>query len=129
MTEQADRFVRCAMLQLECIGDDTAQLLGVRWTQPWVAELTGFSKQHRYRRLFLRGQKDYTQANSMGSRGVYEHFLLEPGRVYEVYARLTWHRSDRYFCRVDADGGVERIDEVEVRRHLLGPIVGREADF
>lgn len=52
-------------------------------------------------RDFLDGKKDYSQANSVGSRGVYLFYVLRPGIVYEVHALTSWSGSEQYFCRVE----------------------------
>lgn len=68
--------------------------------KPWVARILGPDKKYGLQREFLHGQRDYTFANSIGSRGIYEYFALTPG-VYEVNERLTWKRARRYFVRVE----------------------------
>lgn len=106
------------ILKLECIGDDAHQYkklirrgdidpdntrrLSVREhlrSKAWVARLTGLDDRYKFTREFVRGQKDYSQANSIGSRGVYIYYALTPG-VYEVNAPMSWSRTDRYFCRI-----------------------------
>ena len=53
----------------------------------------------------LFGKWDYSEANSKGSRGVYIHYLLESGKLYQVAAPYSWRNSEHYFCIVDDDGG------------------------
>lgn len=65
----------------------------------WVARITGRDERHGLAREFLRGKKDYREANSTGSRGVYRWFELPEGQVFEVNAPQTWTAADRYFCR------------------------------
>lgn len=84
--------------------------------KPWVARITGRDPVYGYARQFMRGQKDYSQANSIGSRGVYLYYALESG-VYEVNRRVSWKRSRRYFIRVE-DAQIAEIDEQEVGRWL-----------
>lgn len=86
-----------AILRLEAIGDDTAFITKRR---PWVARLTGLDDQYTFKREFIQGQKDYSQGNSVGSRGVYLYYALPDG-VYEVNAPVSWKRDDRYFCYVE----------------------------
>lgn len=81
--------------------------------KPWVARITGRDPKYGFARQFVRGQIDYSQANSKGSRGVYLYFTLSPG-VYEVYARLSWKRSKRYFVRANDDGTKDEISKEEV---------------
>ncbi len=124
--------VRTVTIKLEAIGDDLVdavrrfagfcRTLGVGddgesptagLRRPWVAEITGPDPRYRLARKFLDGRKDYSEANSIGSRGVYVYYHLEPGRIYEVNDLATWRRTDRYFCRVE-DGRLVRMAEEEV---------------
>jgi len=126
-----------ASLTLEAIGDNTITMLRL-WSRVadaamsgggekvfgkippacWVAEVRGPDSQYKWQRRFLRGKKDYTRANSVGSRGVYVCYILESGLVYEVKERVSWGRSRRYFCRVSEGGEVIEIPEDEVTQWL-----------
>lgn len=75
------------------------QALGHDKSRPWVARITGLDDRYGFAREFIHGYKDYREANSIGSRGVYEYFPLDPG-VYEVHERVTWKKTRRYFIRV-----------------------------
>ena len=117
-----------AALRLEVIGDnldaqdrlwrailprDMADALEVRIPKPWVAEIKGPSNRYKYTREFLTGHRDYSEANSIGSRGVYMWFTLCEGPMYEVYQRITWRSSRRYFCKVE-DGRIVEVEKDEV---------------
>jgi hypothetical protein len=123
----------CASLVLEWIGFDTYQemkgfrrltnemipgagdrIIGTVPASAWVAELRGRHHKYTFERSFLRGKIDYSKANSKGSRGVEVHFVLYPGKYYEVSNPTSWRRTDRYFCRVTDDGEIVRIDRSEV---------------
>ena len=116
-----------ATLKIECIGDNWGlppekvslvnMFLGGIPKNYWVAEIIGYSDKYRYERLFLRCKKDYTHANSKGTRGVYAYYVLYDDRVYEVKERVSWGKCDRYFCTV-RDGIVVRISEEEVKQWL-----------
>jgi len=67
----------------------------------WVAQISGHDPKYKYARQFIRGKKDYTLANSKGSRGVFIYYLLESGFVYEVKSSKR-----RYFCVVDEEGNI-----------------------
>jgi hypothetical protein len=87
-------------------------------TKPWVARITGRSDRYDgLERAFMEGQIDYSQANSVGSRGVYLYFVVTPG-VYEVYEHLSWKRSRRYFCQVTDDGSTCELTRAEVEQWL-----------
>lgn len=111
-----------AFLKIECIGDDIDQffkalperLVGPTQPKQWVAELTGFDDKFGYKREFLPYNKDYSRANSKGSRGVYAHYILEQGRVYEVKEPVSWKNTIRYFCAVDAEGDIVKISKEDV---------------
>lgn len=118
-----------AVLKLEIIGDNYyaakreaphkkrylqryESALGRNTSRPWVARLTGLDPKYGFAREFLSGQKDYSLANSVGSRGVFVYYPLKPG-VYEVNERLTWKKTRRYFIRVE-DAQIEEITKDEV---------------
>ena len=112
-----------AGLSLEVYGDDVNQRLrdwGLGWNwnkSPWVARIVGTDSRFGLAREFLPSRKDYSLANSVGSRGVYRHYVLSPG-PYEVYAWVSWHRRDRYFLLVEEDGSKRRVTREEVDEWL-----------
>jgi len=81
--------------------------------QPWVAQIIGKDWQFGFRRNFLRGNIDYSQASGTGKRGVYLWFILEDGMVYEVEHHVSWKNQRRYFCTVK-EGQVIEISKAEV---------------
>jgi len=126
-----------AVLKLEVIGDNYfayrkfAQRPSPRYERnvyqmtkksmrPWVARITGTDPQFGLAREFLQGQKDYSQANSVGSRGIYLYFPLKDG-IYEVNERLTWKRTRRYFIRVE-DAQTTEISREKVGEWLANTI-------
>lgn len=125
-----------AVLKLECIGDDSRQYLrlgkgiitetlGAGMAEAvvgkipaacWVAQITGTDPKFKFQREFMQGKKDYSESNSVGSRGVYLHYFLDDG-IYEVKEQVSWNRSRRYFLRV-TEGQTEEIAEDEVLKCL-----------
>jgi len=83
---------------------------------PWVARITGRDSRYGLAREFVKGQKDYSLANSVGSRGVYEYFALTDG-IYEVNARETWKRTRRYFILVE-NAEITEVGREEVEQWL-----------
>lgn len=119
---------RHATLALEMIGEDRRQQLrqdrrtgrhsSIRQIldaplRPFVARICGLTPGGELVREPLRGMRSYRDANSSGSRGIYEHYTLEEGSVYEVLALLSWSRRDHYYATVRA-GAVVRLTEAEV---------------
>lgn len=114
-------------LELELHGDDVRQLgrlyggivdemapgLGVSIfhipPSAWIAEISGPDSKYKFKREFLRFKKDYSRANSVGSRGVYANYILESGRIYDVKCH-----KDRYYCKIDDQGKIIRLTESEV---------------
>lgn len=87
---------------------------GGRLYRYWVAEITGSDPKFKLARNFLPYKKDYSRANSKGSRGVYGVFTLESGKVYEVN-----EFKNKYYCKV-VDWRVVRIPETEVCEWVKG---------
>jgi hypothetical protein len=97
-------------LKLECIGDDNP----IMPKRAWCAEIRlGLDPKYGFKRKFLRGQKDYSEANGPGSRGVYKYYNLEEGKIYEINSPQSWKHDDRYFCRIE-NGEEVRLEKTEV---------------
>lgn len=72
---------------------------------PWCAEITGTVDEYDgIERRFLRGNVDYTNANSKGSRGITLTWIITAGLLYEASYRTSWKRSVREFFMLDDDG-------------------------
>jgi hypothetical protein len=120
-----------ATLKLEAIGDNfCAQLRGyknlcnafgygelmdgISFRHPWVAKIIGLYASGKFQREFLGGNKDYSESNSKGSRGIFFWYTLESGNYYDVYELVSWKNDDRYYCKVDEKGDVIIVDEKEI---------------
>jgi hypothetical protein len=88
-----------------------------KFCKAWCAEVIGFHEQYKFARTFLKPNRDYTEANSMGSRGVYDYFNLENGKIYDISSPSSWKKVDRYYCRVE-NNQMRRITENEVEQWL-----------
>lgn len=112
-------------LVLEAIADDLDSAmrhapfgLGAGWgSRHWVGQIMGRDGRGRWVRAYLAGSKDYSRANSRGSRGVMVTYLLEEGPVYEISSPTSWRATDRYFARV-VDGKLVRMTAAEVTECL-----------
>lgn len=80
--------------------------LGHDQSRPSVKRLRGYNEAYGFVSEEVRGQIDYSQANSVGSRSVFLYFALKDG-VYEVTERTTWSKVRRYFILVDQSDYVE----------------------
>lgn len=121
--------------RLEAIGDDAfaraRARLGNRMVlpkhrdfsaeRPWVAQIVGLCPQYEFRREFHRPNRDYTDANKLGSRGVWWYYQLPDG-LYEIKQLLSYRESRRFFARVENLKLVE-IDKREVLECLAGKSV------
>jgi hypothetical protein len=95
------------LLQFE-IFDPAAGQLGRagRITAPpdhFVAEVD-----RRFQKRPLKPHKDYSRANSCGSRGITANYFLETGKLYEVQCNLNWRKKDHYYCIVE-NGTIKRL--------------------
>lgn len=71
-------------------------------------------------RLFpVRGTKDYSQANSVGSRGVFTIYLLKPG-IYQIHELISWKRARLWWAKV-ANGQLTEIKLEEALQCLSIP--------
>lgn len=71
------------------------------YPKPWVARILGTDPKYGLEREFVDSTEDCSASNRTGSRGIYRVFWLRPG-YYEVSARNSWSRAERYFCEVRA---------------------------
>lgn len=78
----------------------------------WVAKITGPCGRFGMARRFLDFKKDFSKANSKGSRGVTAVYILDDGEYYEVN-----DNGSRYFAKVFG-WGVEEISKEEVEAWL-----------
>lgn len=86
---------------------------------PWCAEVTGLDPKFGYARTFVAPRRDYSCANSVGSRGVHFWWTLEAGRLYQMCSRESWNGGmNRRWLTVTADGDVRELTQEEVDRWL-----------
>lgn len=79
----------------------------------WIARVTGRCPKFGLAREFMAYRRDYAEANSTGSRGVFKWYELPEGDVYEISAPISWTKADRYFAR-STRGKLERLTLEEV---------------
>lgn len=84
----------------------------------WVAEITGEHPRFKLDRQFLKAKKDYSCANSKGSRGVFAVYILESGKYYDIKEQKSWKNSRRYYAKVNDDGDVVEVGDEEVAQWL-----------
>lgn len=77
---------------------------------PWVAVIEGTCPHYGLKRRFLPGHLDFDDATGSGERGVYRHYHLEEGGLFEVHEHVSWGRNRRWFCIVD-QGDICEIEE------------------
>lgn len=122
-----------AIIKIEAIGDNTYQyfrlykkilnegapglgnsILEGMGAPYWCAKITGFDPKYKYAREFLKPKKDYSESNSVGSRGIFLFYILENNCLYEVSKPITWKKLRRYFCVVDNNGEIIEIKKEDV---------------
>lgn len=112
------------VLKLERFSDDQraffnshskiyGEIIGNFQSTSWVSEITDFDKKFKYKRVFVNGQWDYSEANSIGSRGIFVYYHLEENKIYDVKSQTSWNNFDRYFCQIK-NGEIVKITEKEV---------------
>lgn len=94
------------------------RVAGMGGTGTWVAEVVGLRDGGRLDRKFVDGLKDYSDANSVGSRGVFKYYVLTEGPLYEIVDRQSYGKPQRRrYCRV-ADGKIVSMSISEVLQCL-----------
>ena len=84
--------------------------------EPSVSRVTWSAERGLETQRLPIGQKDYRDANSIGSRGIRGYWIVDDG-VYEVCARESWKRARRYYLPVE-NGRKREIGREEVYRCL-----------
>lgn len=97
-----------SVLKIERIGNPRQG-----WRPAWVDHIVALAP-HGLRKERISGHVDYTEANSVGSRGVYCYYFLEPGHLYHVSAPVSWCHVDQYFCVINERCEIERLTIEEV---------------
>lgn len=87
----------------------------------WVAEITGTDPKFGFKREFLSGQRDYSDSNRPGTRGIETTYWLEEGKIYEISAPLSWKNTDRYFATI-RDGQQVRLRKNEIMEALRAQV-------
>lgn len=121
-----------ANLKLECIGLNLRQQLryfnfraaiaGFPQERPprflpWVAEMR-VNEQGEVYPHYIYGRRDYRLANSKGSRGVYENFILSENTLYRVGERTSWKLSREYWAAVTPNGDIYELSDEEADEWL-----------
>jgi hypothetical protein len=89
------------LLKIECIGNPRQGAVPA-WVD-WVKDI-GPGGMEKVR---LKGQTDYSEANSVGSRGVYKYYFLSEGELYHISSPKSWKTARQYFCRIEQDETIE----------------------
>jgi len=65
----------------------------------YVTEITGVHPRGGFTKQFLKPFVDYSNANSVGSRGATASYFLSENKLYEVQHNLNWKKQMHYFCK------------------------------
>jgi len=96
------------VIKIECVGEGSprAKKYGV-WQILDIKKPEGFVKS------YLKPHKDYTNANSVGTRGVFAYYIIQEAKIYEVLRPLSWNRSEHYYVQFYQGNGIRlTIDKV-----------------
>jgi hypothetical protein len=83
-------------------------------SRAWVARVRIDANGWVDREFVDPGAVDWSESNSVGSRGVYKRYWLEERVYYEVSSPESWSGTDRYFCEV-INGEIIRMTKEEVQ--------------
>lgn len=81
---------------------------------PFAAKITGFDSKYTFKREFVQGYHDYTDATKSRRYGVRVYFPLEPNTIYDVREVGQGDYRYRAFLLTDNLGGWQEISKEEV---------------
>ena len=85
----------------ESLGDAAAaSVFGNAPSSGWCAKILGTCRRFGLKREFVTPMVDHVGSSSSGNRGVSMVFLLEEGCMYEIFEKVSWRSSRRYFGKV-----------------------------
>lgn len=84
---------------------------------PWVAKISR-NEYGGIQRTYLPSKRDYSGANSKGSRGVMENFILEENELYQAKYRSSWRCVETRFVAVTPNGGIYWMEDDEAEEWL-----------
>lgn len=64
------------------------------------------------------GKRDYSKANSKGTRGVYLHYILHENELYWIKSPQSWRSTSIYFAAVTPTGDIRRLTDKEAEEWL-----------
>lgn len=64
------------------------------------------------------GKRDYSKANSKGTRGVYVHYVLKEDELYWIKSPQSWRSTSIYFAAVTPTGDAKRLTDEEAEEWL-----------
>lgn len=79
---------------------------------PFVAKVTADGLE------YLDHMRSYRHANSKGTRGVYDTFILERNTLYYVAEQVSWSRVIRYHAALRVDGSVYKLSDEEAQEWI-----------
>ncbi|MBU2395700.1 MAG: hypothetical protein KKH70_20390 [Gammaproteobacteria bacterium] len=100
-----------AVIKIEQIGNPRRG-----FPSSFIKKWTGFGL-NRIEEVVVQGQRDYSNANSVGSRGVFKYYFLSEGGIYHVSSPESWNRTDEYYCQV-VNNDIIRMDFEEALKCL-----------
>ena len=62
----------------------------------------------------MQYNRDYAEANSVGSRGIFDYYVLHHNALYEINEPVTWKRCDHYYLYIDPNGDEYKMTREEV---------------
>ena len=88
------------LLKLERLGNGSPRSTG----NPYCKQVIKLADDGFFVTIPMKFNRDYSQANSVGTRGVYDYYVLKPGRLYEIQEILSWKRMRRYYLFLHSNG-------------------------
>ena len=105
-------------LKIELIGNPRQG-----FSPAWVRRIVDFGNDG-LETYELKAHTDYTEANSIGSRGAYKYYFLYEEALYHVSSPQSWKRTDEYYCKV-SNGEIIRLTFQEMIKCLEKQVLAK----
>lgn len=95
--------------------DLSCEIIGApaRDRYPWVAEVYGRDGRYGLARHFVPKKVSYRDSNKRGTRGIYAHWILDDGCLYEACLMTGWGTYTKRWITVTRAGDITDLTKEE----------------
>jgi hypothetical protein len=110
------------LIKLERIGNG-APYSFCKVHAPYCRQVIGIAKNGFPMTKNMEFKRDYNESNSVGTRGVFDWYILREGGIYEIYSPQNFKKARHYYLFISHDGKEKEMDLEEVYKCLSTGLV------